>query len=289
MSAAADPYTTLIDPDQLAPHLDDPQWLVVDCRFDLARPEAGAQSYREGHIPGAIHAHLDNDLSGPRAPALGRHPLPDPERLAATFGRWGIEPGVQVVAYDGAAGMLAARLWWLLRWLGHDAVAVLDGGLRAWRESERPLETRTVARTARRFVAAPRREAWADTAEVRLRSVDPDWRVLDARAAPRYAGEVEPIDPVAGHVPGAHNYPYERSVADTDRLCSRSQLDARLRQALGPVPPERTILMCGSGVTACHVLLAMAACGLDGARLYPGSWSEWIRDPTRPVATGHEP
>jgi thiosulfate/3-mercaptopyruvate sulfurtransferase len=289
MGNASESLTTLIDPDRLAPHLEDPRWAVVDCRFDLARPEAGEASYLEGHIPGAIHAHLDRDLSGPRGPLLGRHPLPDADALARTFGRWGIGPGVQVVAYDAGPGMFAARLWWLLRWLGHDCVAVLDGGLRAWRESGRRLETGAVSRVPREFVATARQELCADTEEVERRRADPDWRVLDARAAARYAGEVEPIDPVAGHVPGAHNYPYEQSVAETDRLHARSALGARLEQALGPVPPERAILMCGSGVTACHVLLAMAVCGLDGARLYPGSWSEWIRDPARPIATGHAP
>ena len=282
-------HSTLITPAHLATRIGDRAWVIVDCRFDLAVPEAGVAAYRDGHIPGAVHADLDRDLSGPRGPATGRHPLPDPQTLAATFGRWGIGPGVQVVAYDAASGMFAARLWWLLRWLGHDAVAVLDGGMRAWQDAGLPLENSLPTPQPREFIPAVRAQLWAGTDEVARSANDPGWRILDARAAPRYAGEVEPIDPVAGHVPGAHNFPYERNLTPAATLRGSTDLRQTLTEALGPVPADRTIVMCGSGVTACHVLLALAAAGLEGARLYPGSWSEWIRDPARPIATGPAP
>jgi len=279
----------LLSPPELAAHLDDPDWVIVDCRFDLTRPEAGRAAYDAAHIPGARYADLDRDLSAARGPGTGRHPLPDPDTLAATFGAWGIGPGVRVAAYDADTGMYAARLWWLLRWLGHDAVAVLDGGLRAWREAGLPLSDSVTTCRPRVFEARVADDAWFDSAAVAQLAGDPGWRLLDVRAAPRYAGDIEPIDPVAGHVPGARNYPFERSLDDAGRWRPVADVRAKLEAALERVPPQRTIIMCGSGVTACHVLLAMAACGLDGARLYAGSFSEWIRDPQRPVATGPDP
>lgn len=275
---------TLIEPAELTPHLRDPRWVIVDCRFDLADPDAGRRGYDQGHIPGAVYAHLDNDLSGPRTSASGRHPLPDPQVLAATLGGWGISADSIVVAYDDRSGAMAARLWWLLRWLGHDAVAVLNGGLAAWRQAGLPLDTAPAEPTPARFVAQPRPELIAEADE--LLSAGDRLRLLDARAAPRFRGEVEPIDPVAGHIPGAVNHPFDRNLDADGRFLPRERLAEALRSALGGAPPAQVVSSCGSGVTACHTLLALEHVGLTGARLYPGSWSEWIRDPSRPVARG---
>lgn len=278
-------FTTLISVSDLAPHTSDPNWLVVDCRFDLAKPDSGEQAYREGHVPGALYAHLDRDLSSPITPDSGRHPLPDPERFAQRLSEWGVSPTTQVVAYDADTGAFAARLWWLLRWVGHEAVAVLDGGLRAWREAGLPLSTEIPARQPTRFIARPNRDAWVSTAEVaeRLRA---GWRLLDARAPERFAGAVEPIDPVAGHVPGAVNHPLTTNLDANGRFLSREELRKRYEASQAGVSDDRTIAMCGSGVTACHLLLAMEAAGKHGAKLYAGSWSEWIRDPSRETAVG---
>lgn len=278
-------FTTLISVSDLAPHTSDPNWLVVDCRFDLAKPDSGEQAYREGHVPGALYAHLDRDLSSPITPDSGRHPLPDPERFAQRLSEWGVSPTTQVVAYDADTGAFAARLWWLLRWVGHEAVAVLDGGLRAWREAGLPLSTEIPARQPTRFIAHPNRDAWVSTAEVaeRLRA---GWRLLDARAPERFAGAVEPIDPVAGHVPGAVNHPLTTNLDANGRFLSREELRKRYEASQAGVSDDRTIAMCGSGVTACHLLLAMEAAGKHGAKLYAGSWSEWIRDPSRETAVG---
>jgi thiosulfate/3-mercaptopyruvate sulfurtransferase len=263
-------------------------WVIIDCRFDLAQPEAGAQAYAAGHIPGAIYAHLNRDLSAPVTSATGRHPLPDPEVLATTFGRWGIDSSTQVIAYDADNGAYAARLWWLLRWLGHPRVAVLDGGLRAWTEAGFPVTTLVPAPQPADFVGKPQRELWVDVHQVAENLIQPRWTLIDARAAERFAGKVEPIDPIAGHIPGALNHPFASNLDVNSRFLTREALRERLLNTLGT--PEATtantaVAMCGSGVTACHLLLALEAAGLPGARLYAGSWSEWITQP-RPVAQG---
>jgi thiosulfate/3-mercaptopyruvate sulfurtransferase len=278
-------HTTLVSVETLAAHIDDPRWLIVDCRFDLAKPQAGEQAYGQAHIPGAIYAHLDRDLAGPVTPTTGRHPLPDPDQFARTLSRWGVSPDTQVVAYDADVGMYAARLWWMLRWVGHRAVAVLDGGFKAWVDAGLRTSTESVSRTPTSFVAHPDRSMWADVAEVAESAADPQWRLLDARAPERFRGDVEPIDPVAGHVPGALNHPFALNVAD-GRLAPAQQLRERFAASQAGVPDDRTIVMCGSGVTACHLLLALEVAGKHGARLYPGSWSEWIRNPHRGVARG---
>ena len=287
-------YTTLIEPAELAAPLSrvaagEGDWAVLDCRFDLTRPEWGASAYAAGHIPGALYAHLDHDLSGPITPGSGRHPLPAAERLAATFSGWGIDARTQVVAYDQGNGAYASRLWWLLRWLGHRQVAVLNGGFAAWQQSGLPTETALAKRVSKVFTPRPESLPVVSTADIeRLvaageltagRSV-----LVDARAADRFAGENETIDPVAGHIPGARNHGFLRNVDARGRFLSVGELQERWRATLGDADAAQTIAMCGSGVTACHNLLALEVAGLPGARLYAGSWSEWIRDGARPVA-----
>jgi len=279
-------YSTLVDTDTLANHLDDPAWVIIDCRFALTDPGAGRRAYAAGHIPGARYAHLDEDLSGPVTPASGRHPLPDPQRLAERFGAWGIAPGRQVAAYDDSFGAIAARLWWLLRWLGHREVALLDGGLPKWTREGRPMTAEPPRVTPAHFEPRVAPDVWVDTAFVERVRADPNYRLIDVRGEERFNGEVEPFDKVAGHVPGARNVPYEDNLALSGEFLPPDELRALYSAVLGDAPPERMIPMCGSGVTACHAVLALEHAGLPGARLYPGSWSEWITDPRRPVATG---
>ena len=279
----------LISAAELAAHLDDPGWVVVDCRFTLTDPAAGRAAYARSHIPGARYAHLDDDLSRHPEPGDGRHPLPDAADLAARLGAWGIGNGSTVVAYDEASGALAARLWWLLGWLGHDRRLVLDGGFAAWSAAKLPVETENPTWRPARFVPrAVADDAVVHTAE--LPALQAAGRLLvDARAAPRYRGEQEPIDPVAGHVPGAVNRPGSLNVEADGRFRAADVLRRELTELLGGRPAGELIAMCGSGVTACQLLLALAAAGLDGAKLYAGSWSEWIRDPKRPIAKGPNP
>jgi len=285
------PFSTLIEPGELASLLDGAAGssstcalAIVDCRHDLARPQWGAESYAAGHIPGAVFAHLDRDLSGPVRATSGRHPLPDLERLAATLGGWGIDDSVQVIAYDQGSGAIAARLWWMLRLLGHARVAVLDGGFAAWQAAGLPISTEPARTRARKFVSAPR-TAWIATAEDVANGLERDAIVLvDARSAERFAGQNETLDPVAGHIPGARNHPFTRNLGADGRFLPPELLQRVWHDVLGGASPARVISMCGSGVTACHNLLALERAGLEGARLYVGSWSEWCRDPTRPVA-----
>ncbi|MBV8403908.1 MAG: sulfurtransferase [Gammaproteobacteria bacterium] len=283
--------TTLIEPGELASHLNDPDWAIIDCRFDLARPDWGAQAYAAGHIPHALHAHLDQDLSAPRTPRSGRHPLPPAEALALTFGRLGIDESVQVIAYDQGPGIFAARLWWLLHWLGHRQVAVLNGGLAAWERAGLPLSSAIEPRTPRRFRAeADPTRVVSDSEVAQLVSsgalAGGRQLLIDARSVDRFAGENETLDPVAGHIPGARNHPYAHNLDAQGRFLEGGQLREKWEKTLRAVPAQRLISMCGSGVTACHNLLALEAAGLPGGRLYAGSWSEWITDPTHPVARG---
>jgi thiosulfate/3-mercaptopyruvate sulfurtransferase len=277
-------YRTLVDCQTLARHLHDPEWVVVDCRFTLTDAGAGRRAYDGGHIPGARYAHLDDDLSGPKTQATGRHPLPDPAKLAGTFGAWGIGTGRQVVAYDDSFGAMAARLWWLLRWAGHDAVALLDGGLPRWQREGHGMTKDLPTVQPQTFAPRWRDDMWVEAGDVARAANDANWLVMDARAEERFNGEVEPLDPVAGHIPGAVNLPYEDNLHVSGRFEAPEQLRTVYLGQLRQVRPDHVIQMCGSGVTACHNILAMEHAGLGGARLYAGSWSEWIRDPARPVA-----
>lgn len=279
------PHTTLITPADLAAKLSDPDWLVADCRFELGQPEAGRAAWRAGHIPGAIHADLERDLSAPVTAATGRHPLPPVEELVATFSRFGISERTQVVCYDAGNGAFAARLWWILRYLGHDAAAVLDGGFAAWIEEGRPVSTDAIARAPSRFVARPRPGMLVEATGV-VAALARGERLVDVRGAERFAGTVEPIDAVAGHVPGAINLPYLDNLDARGRFRPPAALAERWRDATGGAAGRDAICMCGSGVTACQQLLALEVAGITGARLYAGSWSEWIRDPARPVVRG---
>jgi thiosulfate/3-mercaptopyruvate sulfurtransferase len=284
-------YTTLIGVAELAPHLEDETLVIIDCRFDLARPEWGEQAWAAGHIPHALYAHLDRDLSGPGTPASGRHPLPPVGVLATAFSRFGIDAEVQVVAYDQGPGTYAARAWWLLRWLGHTRVAVLDGGFAAWQRARLPVSTEPAARPPRRFEVRPS-AGWVVTTDAiaaalasgALARGEP--LLIDARGADRFAGENETIDPVAGHIPGAHNHPYAANLDARGQFLPGADLRRAWTATLRGRPPAAVVAMCGSGVTACHNLLALEVAGLAGARLYPGSWSEWIGDPARAVARG---
>lgn len=261
--------------------------LVVDCRAELGDAEAGERAHAAAHVPGAVHAHLERDLSDPSKTGLGRHPLPDASAFSAVLSRWGYEPRLDVVAYDAAGGALAAaRLWWMLRLAGHARVAVLDGGFPAWREEGLPLEAGTVAREATAVQVAfdPAGVVWYDELEaLRARG---DLLLVDARATPRFRGEVEPLDPVAGHVPGARNRPFQLNLAADGRFRSPQDLRGDFATLLGDHDPRGVVHMCGSGVTACHNLLAMEHAGLAGSRVFAPSWSGWVDDRSRPVATG---
>jgi len=280
---------TLVQAEELAARLDEPRLRIFDCRFDLARPAYGRQAYRDEHVPGAAYADLNDDLSRPATATSGRHPLPEPARFAARLRQWGVNADSRVVAYDDGNGMYAARLWWMLRWLGHDDVAVLDGGMRRWLQLGLPLTEDMPACAPGDFAAQVRPEMLADADSVLAAIREPGTRLLDARAPERYRGEVEPIDKVAGHVPGARNHPFGLSLDGNGRFLPAAALRAALATSLADAAPRRTIAYCGSGVTACHLLLAMELAGLHGARLYAGSWSEWSSDPARPVATGAQP
>ncbi|WP_334178115.1 sulfurtransferase [Pseudoxanthomonas sp.] len=282
-------WTTLVDAPALSAALPDPALRVVDARFVMlnAAPDAGRQAYAESHLPGAVYADLNLDLSDLSKVGEGRHPLPDSAAFAHKLGEWGIGPSHQVVVYDAGDGsMAAARLWWLLRLLGHARVAVLDGGLAAWRAAGGQ-ETAGVSTPApvppypSQFDVGQRVDAPGILARL---GADSGW-LIDARAAERFRGDVEPIDPVAGHVPGALNRPFTQNLRDA-RFKQVDELRAELSALLGNRSPADTVLMCGSGVTACHLLLAFEHAGLHGARVYPGSWSEWIGDPSHPVARG---
>jgi thiosulfate/3-mercaptopyruvate sulfurtransferase len=283
--------STLIQPGELSAEIDNPRWAIIDCRFDLGRPQWGEAAWAQAHIPHAQYAHLDRDLSGARGSHTGRHPLPQVAALAATFGRLGIEDGVQVVAYDQGPGMYAARLWWLLRWLGHEEVAVLDGGLAAWERAGLPLSTAAQLPPTRSFVPRVRRQMNVEVAQIEAALASGaveagDMLLVDARGADRFAGHNETLDPLAGHVPGARNHPFAGNQAADGSFLSKEQLRQRGQATLGGRPAAALVAMCGSGVTACHNLLALEIAGLPGARLYGGSWSEWITDPAHPVATG---
>lgn len=285
-------YTTLISADNLAERLSSApdNVLVFDCSFDLANPNAGEQAYAAGHIPGARYLHLDRDLSGAKTGKNGRHPLPSRDALVAMLAKQGLKQHQQVVAYDAQGGAYAARLWWMLRWLGHDSVAVLDGGLQAWQASGRKLDTALPAPAAQGdFKAAAPLAVTVDAQHVLANIKGGEQVVVDARSPDRYRGENETIDPVAGHIPGALSRFFKDNLTVDGRFKSAHSLREEFSAVIGATAPEHVVLQCGSGITACHNALAMEVAGLHGAALYAGSWSEWCADPSRPVATGPNP
>ena len=277
---------TLVSTAALAAMLDDPALVICDVRHDLGRPEAwGEDQFRAGHIPGARFVHLDRMLSAPLTGTNGRHPLPTPEVAAATFAHLGIDSGKQVVAYDQGPGAYAARLWWMLRWLGHDAVAVLDGGFAKWAVEKRPLETVDQPFAPAAF-AVRKVTPHVNASGVRASIARQTLLLVDARGPERYRGEVEPLDPVAGHIPGARNRPFTANLDAAGTFKSPAALRAEWDAVLDGKSADLVVHQCGSGVTACHNLLAMEVAGLHGTRLYPGSWSEWCADPSRPMVRG---
>lgn len=276
----------LIDAPTLIRAIQDPGWRVFDCRFSLADPSRGQQDYLDAHIPGALYAHLDAHLSSPIGPETGRHPLPDPSLLASWLGDCGVSSDTRIVAYDDVGGAFAGRLWWLLRWLGHPHAYVLDGGLPAWLAAGGATSRAVPKYAPHRLTPGVRDPLWVSTARLSKELAAGRMRVIDARAAERFRGEVEPIDPVAGHIPGAINLPLAGNLDADGRFLSPARLRERFTNAIADLPPEQIAHSCGSGVNACHNLLAMEIAGLTGSRLYAGSWSEWIRSPDRPVAVG---
>ncbi len=277
----------LIVATELARHLEESEWCILDCRFALNDTELGHREYALSHIPNALYAHLEDDLSGPVvAGETGRHPLPSPETFAATLGKWGIDPNVYVVIYDDCDSSIAARLWWMLRWVGHRRVSVLDGGWAAWVEMGGSATDEPGRRQPRNYQTNPDSSMLADCAGVVEIHPKSGWMLVDSRTAERFRGESEPIDPVAGHIPGAINAPFTANLDPSGRLLPAATLRSRFEEMMGAVEPEQAVFYCGSGVTAAHNLLALAVAGFQGARLYAGSWSEWITDPRRPVATG---
>ena len=277
--------TALIGTEILAQHLDDSDWVVFDCRHDLADPQRGRAEYARSHIPRARFLHLDDDLSAPKTGKTGRHPLPDPQVLMEKLGRAGVDSRKQVVAYDAQGGMVAARLWWLLRSLGHLPVAVLDGGWNQWIAEGRPQSAEIPRPQPTRF-SGNSISSWVGADFVRARLDDPSLVLVDARAPDRFRGQNETLDPVGGRIPGARNRYFRDNLDASGRFKSPEALEREFASILGPAGSENVVNYCGSGVSACHNLLAMEIAGLRGARLYPGSWSEWCADPSRPIAKG---
>lgn len=279
--------TTLIDTDALHRHLGEPDYVIFDCRHDLARPDAGEQAYRSAHLPGAQFMHLDRDLAAPLTGTNGRHPLPAPGTFARKLALCGVDAGKQVVAYDDAGGMYAARLWWMLRWLGHDAVAVLNGGWSKWVAENRPVSSDMVTPTPSRFHAKVRAMAvTVDQVLAHVQGAEDGMTIVDARGADRFRGENETMDPVGGHIPGAINRPFRDNLDADGCFKPADALRADFQHVVGQGSAADIVHQCGSGVSACHNILAMEAAGLSGSRLYPGSWSEWCSDPSRPMAKG---
>ena len=272
----------LVSCEQLAAHLNDPDWRIVDCRHQLSDVGYGQRVYAEGHLPGAFFMHLDRDLSGAMSGCNGRHPLPNPQVLAAKFGAVGISSRTQVVAYDDAEGMVSGRLWWMLRWLGHDNVTVLDGGFNRWVKEGRPL-TRDIPVVLPTVFEVEQRD-WVVTADEVLANIaSPELVVVDARGPDRFRGENETIDPVGGHIPGARNRFFRDNLDADGRFRPAAELRREFLELFAGTPPDKTVMQCGSGVSACHNLIALELAGLTGARLYAGSWSEWCSDSARPV------
>ena len=281
------PYTTLISAKTLYPLLSTPDYVIVDCRHDLAQPQAGRKAYQQAHIPGAYFLHLDDDLSGTKNGTNGRHPLPEVKNLNRTLSRCGIGPQTQVIAYDDHGGMFAARLWWLLRWLGHTDAAVLDGGLTAWCAAGLPLSQEHPEQCEGKLDLQP--VLTTVSTQQLLSSLDAEQQVIiDARATDRFQGQNETLDPVGGHIPGAINRFFKLNLNDDGTFKSAKELQQEFQALLRDYDGRKVVHQCGSGVTACHNMLAMEIAGLGGSMLYPGSWSEWCSDPARPMVVGED-
>ena len=277
--------STIVSVEELVSHLNDTAWVVVDCRHSLQDFSAGRSAYAQAHVPGAFFADVETEMAGKKTGANGRHPLPDPEHFAALLRELGVHPGTQIVAYDAGADMFAARFWFLCRHAGHDTAAVLDGGFAAWQAAGKPVSAQEPARPKNGTATAhPRHEMTVDAQDVLKSLEDRDLTLLDARGADRFAGQNETIDPVAGHIPGALNRPFKANFDERGLFKEPAQLRQEF-ETIG-VHPKRLVHQCGSGVSSAVNLLAMEIAGIEGSRLYPGSWSEWIADPARPVATG---
>ncbi len=281
-------FTSLISVDELAEHIEDEKWVILDCRHDLSNPNAGRSAYAEGHIPGAQFVHLDFDLSGNKINDIGafcgRHPLPDRSIFVAKLRSWGISNDTQVIGYDGQGGMFAARLWWMLRWIGHQAVAVLDGGIPAWQAAGKPVSTGVPSVRSGAIQDQDPLVRIASVHDVQANILSRLSTLVDARSADRFRGENETLDPIGGHIPGAKNRFFKDNLNEQGCFKSPEQLHKEWAQII--TDSRKSIMQCGSGVTACHNLLALEVAGMTGAALYAGSWSEWCIDPRRPIATG---
>jgi thiosulfate/3-mercaptopyruvate sulfurtransferase len=275
--------TTLISTETLASHLDDSSWLICDCRYNLKDEAWGRAQYLAGHIPGAVFVNLAHDLAGQRTGTNGRHPLPSSDAMAATFGRLGIRAGMHVAAYDQDAGPYASRLWWMLRYVGHDAVSVLDGGWAKWIREERGIRSGEERRASAAFMPRLRQHMRVTVDEAAQRIGDPGVLFVDARSPERFEGQPDPLDSVPGHIPGARNHFYRNNVAEDGTLRPADALRADFARVIGDRSADQVVMYCGSGITACHNLLAMEHAGLHGPKLFAGSWSEWEADPRRPI------
>jgi len=281
-------YRSIISADVVQQHVNNPQWRIVDCRFNLKNPDEGLALYQMEHIPNAVYAHLDHDLSSPVTANSGRHPLPDVEHFKQKLGQWGINRDTQVVVYDDAAGSYATRLWWMLRWLGHDSVAALDGGFSSWKQQGLPVTADIPPVRSTTYIGEPKLDMLVDSDMLQQKLGQSQTLLIDVRDPNRFQGLEEPIDKVAGHIPGAINIPWKNNIAENGLYLPKAQLYDHYIKVLRDTPIDNTVFMCGSGVTACHSLLALEYVGIQGAKLYPGSWSAWISDPDRPIETSSQ-
>lgn len=282
-------FDTIIEAERTLDHLGDPDWAVFDCRFSLQDPEFGRREYKGSHVPDSLYVHLDEDLSGKIQPGkTGRHPLPERAAFAEKLSLWGVDEQVQVVVYDDRGGALAARMWWMLHWLGHRKAAVLNGGWSHWVEKGYPVTDEVAPRPARQFPVRPELVQAVETSFVVNHLFDPEYRLVDARDRVRYLGKEEPIDPVAGHIPGAASAPFAGNLGPEGRFLPPAALRKRYRNVLQGSPPNQAVFYCGSGVTSAHDILAMREAGFPAPLLYPGSWSQWITERDRPRANPHQ-
>lgn len=283
-------YTTIISTSDLNKNIENEDWVIIDCRFDLMNAEKGPLMYEESHLLHAIYADLEKDLTGPViAGTTGRHPLPEVSNISQLFSSWGVDDSVQVVVYDSLGGMIAARLWWMLRWLGHEKVAVLDGGWKKWTEERRPVVQEVQPQKTRHFVAREQIHLLANADEAAEASQNDQKCLLDARSVDRYRGENEIFDVKAGHIPGAISAPCMKNLTSDGCFADQETLRNTYSSLLNGIETRDTIVYCGSGITAAHDALALLHAGFGDCKLYPGSWSHWITDPDRPIAVGESP